>query len=706
MFRKEVKHMDLKRIPELLKLNTDRQKFVSGQALFKNGQVFGEYARVETVTATFYANVKDEYHHQHYTCMANINGLKGTIDASCDCQSYVSVTSNLALCPHVVATVLKGLDSLKHQAEEGVSNEGVIYSPEVTVSMSPGRNGYMKMEFDIEGIERSEYRKIYNAYKEKKKLYRFQDGSCLDLADDKLQSTFKLIDLLGLFNDFEDLRIPNEKALYLESYINEHMDFLEGQRFVANVVAKLKGKQKIEDTLPETLQATLRDYQVKGFEFLNSLAAYNFGGVLADEMGLGKTLQIITFLLARKGQKSLVITPTALLYNWKKEIEKFAPALKVAIVHGIKERSQLINKYKEYDVLLTTYTTFKNDASFYAGKVFDYCVIDEAQTIKNPDATLTKVIKSIKANVKFALTGTPIENNLLELWSIFDFVMPDYLYTRAKFQKIFMSGEDQYGELKQMIQPFMLRRSKKEVAKELPDKIEQVYYVPLEKEHERVYRAYTQLAKRKMEEDESTGFMAFSYLTKLRQLALAPEWLVKNYEGQNSKLEVLVNLIKESKGKKILVFSQFTKVLGGIADRLEQEDIVYSYLDGSTPAAKRMHLVENFNQDESKQVFLISLKAGGTGLNLTSASIVVHFDPWWNPAVENQATDRAHRIGQEQVVNVVKLIAKGTVEERVLQLQESKKELIYAIMTDGINNGNIFKHLSKEEMIELFMERI
>ena len=292
--------MDLKRIPELLKLNTDRQKFVSGQALFKNGQVFGEYARVETVTATFYANVKDEYHHQHYTCMANINGLKGTIDASCDCQSYVSVTSNLALCPHVVATVLKGLDSLKHQAEEGVSKEGVIYSPEVTVSMSPGRNGYMKMEFDIEGIERSEYRKIYNAYKEKKKLYRFQDGSCLDLADDKLQSTFKLIDLLGLFNDFEDLRIPNEKALYLESYINEHMDFLEGQRFVANVVAKLKGKQKIEDTLPETLQATLRDYQVKGFEFLNSLAAYNFGGVLADEMGLGKTLQIITFLLARK----------------------------------------------------------------------------------------------------------------------------------------------------------------------------------------------------------------------------------------------------------------------------------------------------------------------------------------------------------------------------------------------------------------------
>lgn len=698
--------MDLKRIPELLKLNTDRQRFISGQALFKNGQVFGEYARVETLSATFYANVADEYHHQNYTCMANINGFKGTIEASCDCQSFVAVTNNLALCPHVVATVLKGLDSLKHQEEAPVSNEGVIHSPEVTASLAAGRNGFMKMDFDIKGIERTEYRKIYNAYKDKKKLYRFQDGSCLDLDNDRLQATFKLIDLLGLFNDFEDLRIPNEKALYLESYVEEHMTFLEGQRFISNVVSKLKGKQKIADKVPEDLKATLRDYQVKGFEFLNSLAAYNFGGILADEMGLGKTLQIITFLLARKGQKSLVITPTALLYNWKKEIEKFAPTLKVAIVHGVKERSQLINHYKAYDVLLTTYTTFKNDAMFYAGKTFDYCIIDEAQTIKNPEATLTKVIKGVKANVKFALTGTPIENNLLELWSIFDFVMPDYLYTRPKFEKVFMSGEDQYGELKEMIQPFMLRRTKKEVAKELPDKIEQVYYVPLEAEHERAYRAYTQLAKKKMGENESTGLMAFSYLTKLRQLALAPEWLVKNYQGKNSKLEVLVNLIKESNGKKILVFSQFTKVLGAIGERLEEEGVVYSYLDGSTPASKRMQLVEAFNASETKQVFLISLKAGGTGLNLTSASIVVHFDPWWNPAVENQATDRAHRLGQEQVVNVVKLIAKGTVEERVLQLQESKKELIDAIMTDGLSNGNIFRHLSKEEMIEMFMERI
>ena len=698
--------MDLKRIPELLKLNTDRQKFISGQALFKNGQVFGEYAKVEHTTATFYANVKDAYHHQHYTCMAHINSLRGTVEASCDCQSAVSVTNRIMLCPHVVATVLKGLKSVMQEGEEKSTQEGVIYHPNVTVCMLPGRKGLMKMEFNLEGIEKSEYRKIYNAYKENKKLYRFQDGSCLDLADDQLQATFKLIDLLGLFNDFEDLRIPYEKALYLDAYMKEHMNFVEGQRFISQVVEKIKGQQKIEMVVPKNLKAHLRDYQEKGFEFLNSLASYGFGGILADEMGLGKTLQVITFLLAHQGQKSLVIMPTALLYNWKKEIEKFAPDIKVAVVHGTKERSQIINQYEAYDVLLTTYTTFKNDAALYVGKVFDYCIIDEAQTIKNPDATLTKVIKSIKAKVKFALTGTPIENNLLELWSIFDFVMPDYLYTRAKFQKIFMSKDEQHTELKQLIKPFMLRRTKKEVAKELPDKIEQVYYVPLEKEHEYVYHAYRQLAKRKMQEDESAGFMAFSYLTKLRQLALAPEWLVKHYEGKNSKLEALIGLIKASTGKKILVFSQFTKVLGGIAHRLEQENIVYSYLDGSTPAAKRIQMVEAFNANEQQQVFLISLKAGGTGLNLTSANIVVHFDPWWNPAVENQATDRAHRIGQKEVVNVVKLIAKGTVEERVLQLQESKKELIDAIMTDGLNKGNLLKHLSKEELIAFFMEHI
>ncbi|MEG0318877.1 MAG: DEAD/DEAH box helicase [Niameybacter sp.] len=693
--------MDLKRVPELLQLNTDSMKYKSGQALYMNQCVCGEYAHTTETGATFYANVKDEYHRQSYTCMANIDARRGTIEASCDCQSAIHLSGNAKICSHVVATVLKGIESLRTQKEVDPDKDGVVYSPMIHLSMEPARNGGMKLQFSIEGIEVSEQRKIYTAFKEGKKLYRLQDGSCLDLGEPTLVESLQFIEILGLYNDFEALTIPPSKMFYLEQYLEEHTAFIEGQEYVAQVMAKSRKKQKA-NAVPTQLQSVLRDYQEKGFEFLSTVAGYGFGGILADEMGLGKTLQVIAFLLSQQDKKSLIITPTALVYNWKKEFEKFAPSLKVAIVHGHKERGQLINKYQEYDVLLTTYATYKNDIAFYSGKKFDFAIIDEAQTIKNPDAVLTRTIKTIKASVKFALTGTPIENNLLELWSIFDFVMPEYLYSRSKFQKVFMSDNHQIGALKELIKPFLLRRTKKEVASQLPDKIEQKFYVPLEVEHARAYRAFTKLAKEKVFQEDGKGLLAFTYLTKLRQLALMPEWLVKNYAGQNSKLEVLVNLIKEAEGKKILVFSQFTKVLGHIGERLQQEGIGYSYLDGSTEAKKRLELVDQFNETDDHQVFLISLKAGGTGLNLTSASMVIHFDPWWNPAVQDQATDRAHRIGQSQVVNVISLIAKGTVEERIVELQESKKELIEAVMEQGLNNEGLLKKLTTEELVSLF----
>lgn len=693
--------MDLNRIPALLQLHTDSMKYKSGQALYKNQCVYGEYVNTTEYGATFYANVKDEYHRQNYTCMANIDSRRGTVEASCDCQSAIHLAGNTKICPHVVATVLKGIESLRTKQDVVEDKEGVVYSPVVHVNLSPARNGTLKMNFSIEGIEESEQRKIYTAFKEGKKLYRLEDGSCLDLGDERLKETFEFIELLGLYNDFGTLILPQTKMLYLEEYLEEHMSFMEGREYVSQVLAKVKKKQKKVE-VPDTLCPVLRDYQVKGYEFFSTLAWYGFGGILADEMGLGKTLQVITFILSQKDKKSLIITPTALIYNWRKEFEKFAPELKIAIVHGHKERGQLINNYKDYDVLLTTYTTYKNDVAFYSGKNFDFCVIDEAQTIKNPDAVLTRTIKTVKATHKFALTGTPIENNLLELWSIFDFVMPEYLYSKAKFQKVFMGGHNQIGALKEMIKPFLLRRTKKEVANELPDKIEQKFYVPLDGMHQKAYNAFNKMAKEQVFGRADQGLIAFTYLTKLRQLALMPEWLVKNYQGKNSKLEVLINLINENKDKKILVFSQFTKVLGHIGKRFEQEEISYSYLDGKTEAKKRIELVEAFNETDEKQVFLISLKAGGTGLNLTSASMVIHFDPWWNPAVQDQATDRAHRIGQKQVVNVVSLIARGTVEERVVELQESKKELIESVMEQDLNGEGLVKKLNPEELLRLF----
>ena len=353
-------------------------------------------------------------------------------------------------------------------------------------------------------------------------------------------------------------------------------------------------------------------------------------------------------------------------------------------------------------MILTSYGTFKNDIEKYNELNFDYCVIDEAQNIKNPDSLITKAIKTINADVRFALSGTPVENNLTELWSIFDFIMPGYLYNKNKFEQIFVNNDKNYNHLKNLIKPFMLRRTKKEVIDELPEKIEQKFYVEMEKEHKRAYKSFVNLIKRRILENDEDNMTVFSYLTKLRQLSIAPEIIVKNYKGKNSKLEILMNIINSQKDRKILVFSQFTKVLKLIEDRLKEENINYSYLDGKTEAKERIKLVDDFNKSNDKKVFLISLKAGGTGLNLTSASMVIHFDPWFNPAVENQASDRAHRIGQKNVVDVIKLISKDTVEEKVIAMQESKKELIEDIINSNLENSTSLKKLSREDIIDLF----
>ena len=566
------------------------------------------------------------------------------------------------------------------------------------------RNGYMGMKLDIEGVDSNEYREIFSSYKNNNRLYRMKNGAYLDLKDKDIEQAFKLIDILNIYNDFDNMKIPNNKAIYLEKLIeDEDLSFVNGSKYVSNVVKKFDKVKSKNYEVPKDLNATLRDYQVSGFEFFKTLSDYQFGGILADEMGLGKTIQTIAFLLSNKDKKSIVITPTALIYNWKNELEKFAPTLKVGLLHAAKsEREKILDNIDNYDVILTTYTTYKNDIDKYKNISFDYCIIDEAQNIKNPDAIITKAIKNVNAKVKFALTGTPIENNLMELWSIFDFIMPGYLYNKSKFKGIFVNNDKNIIEIKNLIKQFILRRTKKEVITELPDKIEQKIIIDLEKEHKRAYKGYVNLITRKIKENNQDNITVFSYLTKLRQLCLSPEHMVKNYQGKNSKLDVLINIINDSSDEKILVFSQFTKVLEVIGKRLNEENISYSYLDGKTSAKDRVKLVEEFNTNNNK-VFLISLKAGGTGLNLTSANIVVHFDPWWNPAVEDQASDRAHRIGQKNVVNVIKLIAKGTAEERVINLQETKKELIEDVINGNLDNSSTLKNLSKDDIIDLFM---
>ena len=691
-------------IEEIIRSHTDKNKFNKGFSFFKRNLVINDYSKVDGENITFYATVIDENHRNNYTAIISINTKTRVIsNMSCDCHSLLSNTKP-QICSHIVATVLNGLENLNKETNDEYIDENITINPNITLDISQSRNGYMGMKLDIEGVDSNEYREIFSSYKNNNRLYRMKNGAYLDLKDKDIEQAFKLIDILNIYNDFDNMKIPNNKAIYLEKLIeDEDLSFVNGSKYVSNVVKKFDKVKSKNYEIPKDLNATLRDYQVSGFEFFKTLSDYQFGGILADEMGLGKTIQTIAFLLSNKDKKSIVITPTALIYNWKNELEKFAPTLKVGLLHAAKsEREKILDNIDNYDVILTTYTTYKNDIDKYKNISFDYCIIDEAQNIKNPDAIITKAIKNVNAKVKFALTGTPIENNLMELWSIFDFIMPGYLYNKSKFKSIFINNDKNIIELKNLIKPFILRRTKKEVITELPDKIEQKIIIDLEKEHKRAYKGYVNLITRKIKENNQDNITVFSYLTKLRQLCLSPELMVKNYQGKNSKLDVLINIINDSSDEKILVFSQFTKVLEVIGKRLNEENISYSYLDGKTSAKDRVKLVEEFNTNNNK-VFLISLKAGGTGLNLTSANIVVHFDPWWNPAVEDQASDRAHRIGQKNVVNVIKLIAKGTAEERVINLQETKKELIEDVINGNLDNSSTLKNLSKDDIIDLFM---
>ena len=693
--------MDVNIVEEIIKSKSERAKYNSGFASYKRNLVFNNYAKIENNVATFYGSVRGEGYEVSNTCMVSIDlKSRACISLSCDCESTMS--GKAQVCSHMVAVVLQGIENIKNEIPK--KQEGKIANSKVSIEVVNISKNYIGIDLSFSGIDKSEYQSIFNSYKENKKMHRLKNGNYLDLRDDNISKALELIESLGINDDINNIKISSSKAMYIDKILKENdYKFVKCDNYIESIIQRYNQISKKNYEVPNHLNAKLRDYQVEGYKFLNTLSDFRFGGILADEMGLGKTIQVITFLLSKQNTKSIVIAPTALIYNWKNEIEKFAPTLKVGLAYkDTKLRQNIVEEVNNYDVILTTYGTLKNDIEKYEQISFDFCIIDEAQYIKNPISTNSKVVKKINAKVRFALTGTPIENNLLELWSIFDFIMPGYLYDKSKFQSIFINNHKNNSLLKSMVAPFMLRRTKKQVLKELPKKIEQKIFIELTQEHRKVYNAYIKVIKNKIKELNLDKITVFSYLTKLRQLCLVPNLMVKNYNGKSTKLLVTLNILEQSKDKKVLIFSQFTKVLKEIGSELEKNNISYSYLDGSTKAQDRSKLVEEFNTTDKNKVFLISLKAGGTGLNLTSASIVIHFDPWWNPAVEDQASDRAHRIGQKESVNVIKLVTKGTIEEKVIELQESKKELINEILDGNLENSNILKNLSSEEIIDLF----
>ena len=570
-------------------------------------------------------------------------------------------------------------------------------------------DNFFKLFYSIEGIEKEEFKDIFQYLDEGKTFYKTKKNNFLDLEDEKLCEFFYL--LKGLNYDYKDkedfVTFSKNKGYYIENKIkNNGLSFIRGEKTLEKIKSKLDNIKDKEYILSKDFKGTLRNYQIEGFNWLKSLSYMGFGGILADEMGLGKTIQIISFLLSEKDKKSLVVTPTSLIYNWKDEFERFAPTLKIGVIHGDKKsREKVFLDIDEYDVILTTYGTLRRDFNLYNNKTFDFVIIDEGQNIKNPDAESTIKVKGIKGKIKFALTGTPMENNLMELWSIFDFIMPDYLYTKEKFKESYITSKDtRLEDLKTLIHLFILRRTKKDVLKELPDKIEKKFLVEMTEGQRAIYKNYIKEVKKNLKDNKENKITIFSYLTKLRQLCLDPSLIIDNYKLGSGKLKIAMSLIEEAikNNKKILLFSQFTSVLKNISNILESKNIKYMYLDGSTKAKERVDMVKEFNEDSSIKIFLISLKAGGTGLNLTSANMVIHFDPWWNPTVEDQATDRAHRLGQKNIVEVIKLVSKGTIEEKIVELKEDKKELINDILSGDLKDSKAITSLSYDEIVELF----
>ncbi|MDE6846497.1 MAG: DEAD/DEAH box helicase [Lachnospiraceae bacterium] len=600
----------------------------------------------------------------------------------------------------------------------------VIYSGKVEVGVSLSED-LLELTMHSAELSKEELIEILSKYDRKKKYFRLKNGSFILAEDEGLQTLLNLRQNLNLTDTQlrkETVTLPRYRALYLDQELQESRDVsaIRNKAF-QELIRNMKTVDENDFEVPASLESTLRPYQITGFTWLKTLYHNGFGGILADDMGLGKTLQTIAFLLSEyleakvtDNRRVLIVTPASLVFNWKNEFSLFAPSLPVRMVTGnADERRELIHSAQSRDVLITSYELLRRDLEAYEGIPFFCQIIDEAQYIKNHNTQAAKAVKTIESECRFALTGTPIENRLSELWSIFDYLMPGLLYGYQRFRTeieipvVQHQDEAAMGRLQKMVRPFILRRLKKDVLTDLPDKLEKSMYANMEGEQQKLYTAHVQrirmmLDKQSDEEFRTAKIQILSELTKLRQLCCDPALIYENYESPSAKSAMCIDLIQNAVagGHKVLLFSQFTSMLENLQVKLKEEGISYYVLTGSTPKEQRLKLVENFNNDETN-VFCISLKAGGTGLNLTAADIVIHFDPWWNLAVQNQATDRAHRIGQTNVVNVYKLIMKDTIEENIMKLQARKKELAEQVLSgEDLGSGSF----TKEELLELLAE--
>lgn len=593
----------------------------------------------------------------------------------------------------------------------------------VTSMFGIGQDNILSYTFSLGDINSNELVNIFEEIKNKKKYYRLKNGDILNLEDESLKELSDLKDDLEL-SDAEIIAghgaILKYRAIYLDSLKNTKYNIIKTDNLFDNFIDKFYKFKNINLTLTKDELKILRDYQVTGVKWLYTLAKTGFGGILADEMGLGKTIQVIYYikqmLKDNENNKFLIVVPTSLAYNWDHEFDSFGSNIKRKICVGNKDkRTKILSDLNDTNVIITTYGLLREDEELYNNLNFNTMVIDEAQNIKNNMAGITKVVKKINAETKFALTGTPLENSILELWSIFDFIMPGYLASLTKFQsKYKIKDFDEDSEilikgLSKQINPFILRRKKQDVVKELPDKLINDIYIELKDEQKKLYVAELERVKEEMEKIiETEGmnkarFLILQLLTKLRQICIDPSIVYDNYKDGSNKLEQLESIVNEyiKNNHKILIFSSFKTALNIVKEKLNKAKIKTYMIDGSVPAKDRIEMVDNFNNNDDVKVFLIMLKSGGTGLNLATADVVIHLDLWWNPQAENQATDRAHRIGQKNTVEVIHLITKGTIEEKILELQNKKRILSDKLIDGEIRDKNILSELTKEDIKNL-----
>ena len=584
----------------------------------------------------------------------------------------------------------------------------VSFSAEV---LYDDRSGLFETVFETD-ISPEELWDLLRAIELRERFFRLENGRFADLKDIASNKAFNLISDLELTKtDIKNMKktVPKYKALYLNA-LAESGAISQNKKF-REYINNVKSQKAV---IPAGLETVLREYQKEGMNWMKQLSYLGFGGILADDMGLGKTLQVIAYTIGEDPDRQvLVVAPSALVYNWRDEIKKFAPEQKALVISGDKEtRHRLISESGEYRFIITSYALLRRDIDEYENISFSYCFIDEAQYIKNPRTMNAHAVKRIRADNKFALTGTPIENSLMELWSIFDFVAGGYLGSRESFKKRFgvpssgIGSDEALSALKEKISPFIMRRMKSDVLSELPEKMEYAVAADMTDSQKAVYGAYLyssrEQVKAMLTSKEASRLDILTLLLRLRQICCHPRLISEDYGKDSGKLMLLEELVTSGvrNGHRILIFSQFTSMLSIISEKMKKLGISFFRIDGSTPPQKRVEYAGRFNDGEN-DAFLISLKAGGTGLNLTGADTVIHYDPWWNPAVMDQASDRAYRIGQEKSVQIIKLFTANSIEEKILKLQEKKRALAENIIRA---EQGMISSLTDEEILELFQD--